>query len=491
MASISSAGLGSGLDVNGIITQLMTVERQPLTALDRKEANFQAQLSAFGTLKGAVSSLQSAAKALKSATLYAGMSAQSSSTSVLTASANTAATAGTYTVQVVARAQAQAISSQAFASLSSDISTVDGKIKIELGTYTPAVIAPPSPASFVADPAKTAVTIDVGAAESSLQEVRDKINAANAGVKASIVYVGSAGYKLTLSATTPGEKSSIKLTVMDSGNAVQTNNADLAKLSFDPTAAAGSGNEFDINTSAQDAHLKIDGLDIYRTSNTVSDAITGVTLTALETGTSVLTISRDTAAVKSSFDSFVKAYNDVAKQLREMTAYNAATGQASLLTGDSGARTLQAALQGLITAARPSGLGGFRQLSDLGVAMQRDGTLQFDSSKLTTALASTTGDVSSMMTTSSGGDLGLAVRMSSALDSMLSSSGLFASRTDGIQRSIDDIGDRRAALERRLTQIEKRYRMQFSALDSLVAGMQRTSQYLSQQLSNLPSSSGN
>lgn len=490
MASISSAGLGSGLDVNSIITQLMNVEKQPLVALDTKEATYQAKLSAFGGLKGAVSSLQTAALALKSSTLYASMTASSSSTSVATASANTAAAAGTYAIQVIDRAQAQSISSKAFASLTADVVTnaVDGKIKIELGTFTPAVVAPPAPASFVADPARTAVTIDIAANQSSLQEIRDKINDANAGVKANIVYVGSSGYKLTLTANDTGVKSSIKLTVMDTNDTVLTNNADLAQLSFDPTLAAGAGNEFDINAYAQDAHLKIDGLDIYRSTNTISDAITGVTLTAIAAGTSTLTVSRDTASVTTAFSSFVKAYNDTSKQLRDLTAYNATTGQGSLLTGDSGARGLQTALQGLITATRKSAASGFRQLSDLGVAMQRDGSLAFDSSKLTSALSSG-GDVATMMTSTSNTDTGLATRMSSVLSGLLADNGLLASRTDGIQRSIEDIGDRRTALERRLLQIEKRYRTQFSSLDSLVASMQRTSQYLSQQLANLPATS--
>lgn len=481
MATISSAGIGSGLDVNGIITQLLSIDKRPLAALDTKEADYQAKLSAFGTLKGAVSSLQSAATTLKSTTLYAGLSAKSSDTTVLTASANTAASAASYAIQVVTKAQAQSISSQAFASLTSDISTVDGKIKIELGTFDS------GGPLFTPDPAKTAVTIDVATTGSSLQEVRDAINAANAGVKANVVYVGSAGYKLTLTSTDPGVKSAIKLTVTDTLNVVQTNNTDLAKLSFDPEAIAGAGNEFDINITAQDAHVKIDGLSVYRSTNTVSDAITGVTLSLATAGTSTLTVSKDSASVTSAFTTFVAAYNDVNKQLRALTAYNSTTGQSSLLTGDSGARTLQSNLRSLITATRPTS-ASLRSLSDLGIALQRDGSLTFNSTKLESALSTSSSDVTAFLTTTVTGNDGLAVRAAKELDGLVSSSGLFASRSEGITRSITDIVKARDRLNKRLIDIEARYRKQYGALDTLVASFQRTSQYLSQQLANLPKS---
>jgi flagellar hook-associated protein 2 len=109
MASISSSGIGSGLDVASIIKQLMEVEKQPLTALNTKETGYQSKLTVFGTLKSAVASLQSSARALKSTTLYNSMSAKPTDTAVFSASANTAATAGTYSIQVVTRAQTQAI----------------------------------------------------------------------------------------------------------------------------------------------------------------------------------------------------------------------------------------------------------------------------------------------------------------------------------------------------------------------------------------------
>lgn len=478
MASISSAGIGSGLDVAGIITQLMDVEKQPLTALNTKEAGFQSKLTTYGTLKSAVASLQTAARALKSTTLYGSMSAKSADSTVFGASANTAAQAATYTLQVVDRAQVHAISSQPFTSITDDVGLADGKIKIELGTFASGL--------FTADPEKTATTIEVAAGSSSLEEIRDAINDANAGVRANLVYTGNGEYKLTLTSNDAGAKNSIKLSVLDTNDVVQNNNTGLAKLSFNPEALSGTGKEFDVNTTAQDAHIKIDGLDVYRNTNTFSDAITGVTLSLVAQGTSTLTVTKDSALARSAMDAFVKAYNDISKQLKDATAYNASTRQASILTGDSGARSLQSALREMIGYARRSVGSDYATLSDLGVALQRDGSLVFSSTKFDAAMASSTANVGDLLSSSSTTSPGLAARITTALDSILSSTGLLASRTEGINRSISDLDRQRETLSRRLVQIEARYRKQFSGLDSLISSMQKTSQYLTQQLANLP-----
>lgn len=482
MATISSSGIGSGLDVNSLITQLMAVEKQPLTVLDQKEASYQAKISAFGNLKSAVSSLQTSALALKSTTLYSGMSATSSSTSVLTASASTAATAASYAIEVTKKAQAQAVASQNFGSLTADIAAADGKLKIELGTF--------ASGTFTPNPDKTPVTISVPQTASSLSEIRDAINAANAGVKATLVTVSSGVYKLSLTSNTIGAANSLRITALDSADVpLAADNTGLAKLNFNPAAAAGSGKEFTVNTEAQDAEFKIDGIALTRSSNTVSDAITGVTLSLASPGTATLNIARNTSAVKTALDSFVKNYNDLNTQLRSLTAYDATSGTASLLSGDSAARNLASAMRDMITYRRSTLAGIPGSLSDLGVSLQRDGSLKLDASKLDAAVTSPTSDLGTLFTSDSTTSPGLAIRMASTLDGLLSTTGLLASRTDGISRSISDIGDQRERLNRRLTGIEKRYRAQFTALDTLVASMQRTSQFLTQQLANLPSTS--
>jgi flagellar hook-associated protein 2 len=539
--ALTSAGIGSGLDVNGLVSKLMSVEQAPLLALDKKEATYQSKISAYGALKASASSLQSAALALKSTSLYNGMSASSSATSVVSASASTAATAATYSLEVLKKAQAQSIASQAFSSLTTDIAVADGKLKIELGTYTAQVgtaqvgtaqvgtaqvgtaevgvfgdpgyvaasvdYAPASvdyvpasadyaaasadyvAASFTANADKTPVTIPITATTSSISDIRDAINANNAGVKASLVYVGAEGYKLSLTSTTTGAAYSIKMTALDSSSVpLATDNTGLAKLSFNPLATTGTGKEFAVSVAAQDAELTINGIAITRSSNTISDAITGVTLTVGATGTSTLTLAKNTSSVSSALDTFVKAYNDLSSQLTSLTKYDTQNKTPSLLTGDSAARGLQSALRDMIAYRRPVVGSPYSTLSDLGVAMQRDGTLTFNTAKLATAAAASTTDMLTLFTSDSKTSPGLAIKASATIDGLLKTNGLISSHIDGINKSIADIGNRRTTLNRRLLDIEKRYRTQFSSLDTLVASMQQTSSYLTQQLANLPSS---
>jgi flagellar hook-associated protein 2 len=488
MATISSAGVGSGLDINGLVTNLMTIEQRPLTLLNQKEASYQAKLSAYGTLKSSVASLQSAVRALKSSSLYTALTAKVADSTVATASAVSTAVAGTYNLNVTALAKAQSLASKAdFSSHTSDISTIDGKIKIELGSFSAGV--------FTADSARTPVTIDVAAGSSSLDDIRDQINAVSAGVRASVVYVGknSGGtdvYKLALTSQSTGAAASMRITTMDSSGTPLTNNTGLAQLSYDPAKTAGAGNEFDIKTPAQDAQFSVDGIALTRSSNTVTDAIGGVTLNLLKETSTTLTVARDTASVSSAIQAFVKAYNDVNKVAHDLSAYDASTKVASVLTGDSGVRSMQSALRQMIGYSLNTTGATVKSLSDVGISLQRDGSLAFNSSKYDAAVSASASDVAALFSSDTGTVKGVAVRMTAVVDSMLATNGLLTSRTDGINRSITDIGKQRDALNLRLTQIEKRYRAQFTALDTLVSSMQRTSSYLTQQLANLPKASG-
>ena len=486
MATITSSGIGSGLDINSIVTQLMAVEKQPLTALDTKEASYQAKFSAYGTLKSSVSTLKSAVDALKSESLYSSQTAASGDSTVLTATANSVAKAGDYTIQVVALAKNQALASQDFGSKSVDISDADGKLKIEIGTF--------SGGAFTASSTKTAVTIDIAAGSSSLDEIRDQINAANAGVKASVVSVDAAGtiFKLAITSNTIGAAGSLKITALDSsGTVVLTDNLKLAKLSYDPALTATHGNEYTQTTAAQDANIKVDGVSLYRDSNTIGDAITGVSLTALKEGTTTLKVGANTTAIRTALESFVKAYNDTITLGQQLSNYNTSTNSASVLTGETAARSIMSELRTMIGLDFSGTTGSIRRMSDLGIAAQRDGTLQINTAKMVTALNNSPSDIAATLTTNTAQFKGIAVQMSTRLGNLLADNGAFGSRLSGINSSIKDIDKRRTALNTRLTSIEKRYRTQFTSLDSLVASMQRTSQYLTQQLAALSSSTSN
>ncbi|WIM06711.1 MAG: flagellar filament capping protein FliD [Candidatus Nitricoxidivorans perseverans] len=461
MAGIASPGLGSGLDVSGLVSKLMALEQQPLTTLATKEASYQAKLTAFGSLKGALSSLQTAAKTLATTTTFTGMSASVSDTTVLTASAGTTAAAGSYSLSVTQLAKYHAVRSNTNYAATTDTFHT-GTLAIQIGSGT-------------------AVNVTIDATNNTLAGIRDAINLANAGVTATILNDGTTN-RLVLASKTSGSTGAITVAVTDSGSGGTNLLSDLASASLVTTQ------------TADDANLTVNGIAITRTSNTITDAIDGVTLNLLKgtvasPGTATLTVAKNTGTITSAINAFVKAYNDAAKMLRDSSAYNAATKQASILTGDSTVRSMQSQLSTLVNANVTAITGGIARLSDIGIAVQKDGTLLADSTKLQAALGDTTKDVASLFTQTTAGNEGIAVRFNTALEGMVGSNGLISSRTDGINASIKDIGKRREALQLRLVQIEKRYRAQFTALDSLVASMQSTSTYLSQQLANLPGSS--
>jgi len=440
MASISSPGIGSGLDISGIVSKLMQVEAQPLTALQTKEASYQAKLSAFGSLKGALSSLQTAAQTLKNASTYTAKSASTADATVATATAGSTATAGTYDIAITTLAKAHSIRTDT--NFAADATFGAGTLSIQIGTGT----------------AQT-VTIESG---KTLAQIATAINDAKVGVSASVVDTGT----LVLTSGTAGPDGAITLS--------------------DPDGLLGATSTLQ---AAVPAVFSVNGIEMTRSTNTLTDAISGITLNLLkESGTTRLTVTNNTSAVTGAVNAFVKAYNDAIAGIKQITPYDAANKKASVLTGDSTARSIQSQLSSLFSSI--SGIaGGISRLSDLGISVQKDGTLAVDSSKLSAAVADPDSDVAAFFTQTTTGNEGIAVRFNTMLEGIVGTSGLITSRTDGINSSIKDLQRRAETLNLRLTAIEARYRAQFSRLDTLIASMNQTSTYLTQQLANLPGSS--
>ncbi|HEX5393350.1 MAG TPA: flagellar filament capping protein FliD [Rhodocyclaceae bacterium] len=480
---LAAMGVGSGLDITAIVSKLMAVEQQPLVTLNTKEASYQAKLSAYGTLTSSVSSLQSSVDALKASTLYTKFAATSSDSTIFSATANSAASKASRSINVVTLASAQTLTSQVFSSLSSATSTINGQLKIELGTYDSAS------STFTATSSRSPTTISIAAADSSLSTIRDQINAANAGVTAKIVSVDSAGtqFKLSITSNTSGVAGSLRITAMDaSGNAL-TNNTNIAKFSYDPTKASGSGNEYTVSAAAQDAHLQVDGVDLYRNTNTIGDAITGVSMTLAKTGSATLNVAPDTTAIQSAIESFVKDYNSTVSLGRQMSLYDSKQKTAGILTGDSAARNLLSQLSNMTHLEGPGASSTINSLSDLGIALKKDGSLVLNTIKLQSALSGSLDDVATLLTSTDSTlpKKGLAVQMSSQLGTILSSKGLLSSSTTGLQSRINLLEKRKAALQQRLTQVQANYQKQFNSLDTLLASMQSTQSYLTTQLASI------
>ena len=471
---LSSPGIGSGLDVNGIINQLMKVEQRPLSMLANREARQQAQLSAFGSLKGALSTLQTSAKALTNSATFNGFRASLADSTLASVSASANATAGKHEIEVLTLAQSQKIKSENFAETSTTLGS--GTLTIAFGTYH-------EDGNFIANPDKTPQAITIDADQSSLAGVRDAINHANAGVTASIVNDGS-GHRLVIASNDTGLSNAMQITVNDAdGN--DTDNAGLSQLAYD--ASTGGVTNLSETVAAQNATLTIDGIAISKASNTISDALEGVTLNLLKAdpgNQTSLSITRDTGSTQKAVEAFIKGFNDLNQTINSLSSYDAANQKGSILTGDSTVRTVQSQMRRLLTSAFPADVGGFSTLSQIGVSFQKDGTLALDSSKFNEALQASPEGIESLFSGN------FAPSLDRLVDGMLKNDGLIDGRMDGINASIKDIDSQREAIGRRLEDTEKRFRAQFAALDAMITSMNQTSNFLQQQLANLPKLSG-
>lgn len=377
--AVTASGVGSNLDVNSIVSQLMTLEQRPLTLLNNKEASHQAKLSAYGVLRAALSTFQGTVSALKSAASSPAFAATSSDSTIATASAAKNAASGSYSLDVLQLAQRQSIVTAGQASSSSAIG--DGSattLTFEFGTISGGTLTDGvySGATFAAAGA-AAKTVTIDATNNTLTGIRDAINSAGIGVKASIVKDGStAPYRLVIQAENGGAANSMRIGV--SGNA-----AIASLMSYD---AAGTQNMTQ-TLAAQDSEVMINGVTVKATSATISDAIEGVTFNLVKVGTATVTVGQDNAAIRKSIDAFVKSYNELNSSLRSLTAYNEQTKVGGALLGDSAARGIQAQLRSVLGATLGGTVEGeMRVLSQVGISFQRDGSLLLDSAKLDKAL---------------------------------------------------------------------------------------------------------
>ncbi|MDD5299061.1 MAG: flagellar filament capping protein FliD [Gallionella sp.] len=401
--AISSPGIGSGLDVNGIVTKLMAVESQPLTTLAAKEASYQAKLSAYGTLGGALSAFQSTVRGLNDPAKFHSLTASSSDATVASASASSIAVAGSYALDISKIAQSQKLVAAGQSSTSTAIglggsTTLNfdfGTISGTLAPYVPSTGTGGtySAATFISN-GSGAKTVTIDATNNSLTGIRDAINAAKIGVTASIVNDGGASpYRLVLSSDNAGQSNSLKITASAGGDAAVT-----ALLSQDPTGAVGVTQNMQQTLVAQNTEMTVNGVFVSKTGSTLTDVIPGVTLSALKIGTSTISVSQDGSGVTTAVNAFIKGYNDLAKTLADLSSYDPATKKAGLLQGDASARTIQSQLRASMGRAL-TGNFAYNTLSQVGITFQRDGTLALDSGKLQAALAANPTDVAALFST--------------------------------------------------------------------------------------------
>ncbi len=455
MTGIQSTGIGSGLDITSIVTQLVAAEGAPVEErLTRREATVQGKLSAFGTLTSALNEIKAAAEDIGTLDKLLLRKATTGDEEIFTATVTGDAAPSNYNVEVVNLASVQKLTSGVFTDSTAVVGT--GTLTIEVGG--------------------NAFDIEISSSNNTLSGIRDAINeaVANTGVAASIVNAEAGSY-LILSGEKPGEDNTI--TITQTGG-----DGGLSALEYDSDLATGSLTQ---TQAADDARIRIDGLLVQSESNTFASAIDGVELNILQ-GTSgatqSLAVENDVDETANKITRFVRAYNDLIDLNSSLTSFDQELGVAGALLGD-------ATLRGIVTQVRTeintavTGLDGpFSLLGDVGIELQLDGKFDTDLVKLKEALSDDFSQVGQLFTS----ETGFATRLASTADTFLRSDGILQIRTEGLDSQVERINEQRERLNNRLTSLEERLFRQYNALDSLLAELNNTSNFLNSQLQNLP-----
>ncbi|MCX7113799.1 MAG: flagellar filament capping protein FliD [Proteobacteria bacterium] len=470
--TISSAGIGSGLNVANMVTGLMAVENLPMKMLTTKLTKTLSQISSYGALQGNLSSLQTAAQALNSSQVQA-QSASSGSTGVVTATTDGTADLGSHTIQVSQLAQQQKLASSGFAATSTGVGT--GVMTIEFGSVVNN--------EFVNNNDTTTQHVTITSANDSLTGIRDAVNASGLGVTASIVNDGStSGNRLVFASNNSGASNTMRISVADDDGS-NTNASGLSQLAYNPSVT-GSVSQVQ---AAKDAKLTIDGISMTKSSNTVTDALPGVTLNLLAeqplTASPVsLDVGWDMTKVTSAVSDFVKAYNSTQASITSETSYDP-TGQtaAGTLNGQFLPRNIMNGVRSALTGDATL-TGTIASLADLGVSLDKDGKLSLDSIKLQIALRQSPTGFKAVLSSVGG-----------AVDTFLGNqldpnSGTLLAVTQSLTSQQKDITKQQSTMQQQLDAIQARYTTQFSSLDTILSKVQSTSTFLTQQMTILTNS---
>ncbi|MDP1774114.1 MAG: flagellar filament capping protein FliD [Methylobacter sp.] len=580
MASITSTGLGSGLDVESLVRGLVSAEGSATSQrLQIKEAKLQADLSALGTLKGALSAFQSSVQGLKDISAFKARTATSSSPTSFTVAANSTATAGSFSIvvdqlAVAAKVRTLAAPTTTVASgaytvatqaagttttdtvwnlkvdglvlstkttaagttgASTDVSKTAAQLDTDLAAFlqvhpeysaTGTFDAPGNNVqitkadgsavlieqavtggtgggaiaqaafagagfegttagfAFASDAALVgagSLDINLGATHfnittssaTTLAGLRDLINQSttNPGISASIVKVSDTNSQLVLTSTVTGAANTIGVVATPTDALPPTGSLTrLASANLTPVQVA------------KDSIIHLDGQSITRTSNSLTDVISGVTIALVKedpaAAAATLTIAVDKSSATSKVNDFIKAYNTLSGTLKTLSNYDAKTGKASRLFGDATLRGVQNQLRHVLSSSVAGGVAGASTLADIGIKTDKTGVLVLDSVKLDKAIAANSDAVPQLFASTNG----LSPSFDKILTTYLATDGPLTARVDGINKNIGGITDERSKLSLRLTAIEARYRKQFTAMDNLLGKLKSTGNYLTQQL---------
>ncbi|MEM5503325.1 flagellar filament capping protein FliD [Shewanella frigidimarina] len=445
---LTSVGLGSGLDINGIVSALVTSEQAPKVAqFNSKEGAINAEISALGSLKSALSEFKDSLSFLSKTDSFDSQSVSVSKNTYLTASVTNSAVSGSYSVSVEQLAQSQKVGSLAVSDVTAPLDEGSLNFAVDGNSFDIAVTA-----------------------EDTLQTLVAKINADenNVGITATIVNSDD-GAKLVLTSNKTGTANNVIVSATDTGAGTVLADT-FAMTELQP---------------AKDSIVYIDGLKLTSSSNTVEGAIDGVTLNLREADIAqltTLTVKQNTNSIKSGIKSFVEAFNAMSKTITDLTSYNSATQTAAVLQGDSLPRGIQSQLRGVISSAFSTS-GGNLSLASIGITTTRSGTLEIDDDILTEALTNNVAGIKEMFTTE---DTGVATKLDGYLDSYVGTGSIIDSRDSSLDSNLERLNDQREVFARKMASFEARLFKQYNYMDLIVGQLSTQSSDLQSRLDSLP-----
>ena len=466
MSGITISGLGTGLDIDGMVTAIADAEKAPKQAqIDRLTTKTETSLSAVGTLTSAVETFEASLTALESSSSsFEGLGVQSSADGVASATAGAGAVPGSYEVEVISLASSSKVASASLEGGASTTFDSGGTLTIDVG-----------------DNASYEVQVAPGA---SLTEIRDAINSqlsATAGISANII-TDASGARLVLSSEVTGEGTDLYVKGPGDLAALNINVDEDGNHDLTQQSGTGAGSI----TLASNASYKIDGLELSSSTNTVT-ALSGLSIKLTAEGTTTLTVAPNTEGLKTSIEAFVSAYNNLITVTNALTRVTTSEDETSTdagaLVGDALVRSLLGSIRNELV--QPStGSGELSVLAQLGVTTNKDGTLSIDDAKLSSALETHYDEVQAFFV----GDDGLIPRLKSVTEPYTAPGGLLAGRTESLQKTMTQLSEQQQALDRRIDSLTTSLYTKYNNMDILVAQLNASSASLLSTLEALNNS---
>ena len=496
--AISSVGIGSGLDVESIITQMVALEKQPIKTLNVKAENISSKISTYGQIKSAVDTLNSAVRDLTLDSGFGAVKINSSNSSAVSAAMTGLAAQGSYNITVDKLAQSQTSASiklgakdtMGAAGTMRFVMGNPGKAGVELKTVDLAVTATDTLASIVTkinddkDLSKSVVaSVITDSAGNQQLMVRSRETGLDnqfnlsIGTAADAEVVTQAEFD-QWNILTPAEKLTAPAPVVGSFKPTSADASNLSKLA--------SADGMAVKQTAQNAEIKLNGVEMESNTNTFTDTIPGLSVSVTATGTSLLAITQDKDATEEKIQKFVEAYNAVNELLTASTKYDQESNAAGVLQGDSSTVSLQNSLRMLTQGIVANATGKFSRLSDIGIQMQQGGALKLDATKLKEALGDMDA-VKSMFSAKTdplGQGGGIAVNFKNFTDSLLAWEGALNNKTDSLEAQLKRNAGEVEKVEKRAETVEDRLRKQYTALDVKMASLGALDSYVSQMVTS-------